>query len=193
MKIKKAKVFDVELFDYSGHVFNLEVESLEDCSTKDDLFWVDFGSKLVTHNCFPKDLNALKFIANENGVKTNVLDAVWRKNLEVRQNRDWEKMKGRAVSDESENECKVQIFKDKERWNKENKFEIGDVVVLWNWKDNTYDFGKIKKGPFKTMFTEMGMEGNFVEIDSYTVETKFAGIYDVECLAIYGRYANDKE
>lgn len=51
-------------------------------------------------HCFPKDLNALKKVADQLGVDTKVLDAVWEKNLEVRpsEDRDWEKMQGRAVS-----------------------------------------------------------------------------------------------
>jgi len=53
-------------------------------------------------HCFPKDLNALIFVALELGVDPAVLKGVWLKNLEVRdpEDRDWEKMVGRAVSEE---------------------------------------------------------------------------------------------
>jgi UDPglucose 6-dehydrogenase len=53
-------------------------------------------------HCFPKDLNALMFLAKKYGVLSTVLQAVWDKNLEVRQKqcRDWEKQVGRAVSTE---------------------------------------------------------------------------------------------
>jgi UDPglucose 6-dehydrogenase len=63
--------------------------------THDGRFVRGFGG-----HCFPKDLNALSSIAKENGVKPTVMDAAWEKNLEVRgpEDRDWEKMKGRAVS-----------------------------------------------------------------------------------------------
>jgi UDPglucose 6-dehydrogenase len=47
--------------------------------------------------CFPKDLNALIHRAKELGVDPKIMPAVWEKNLEVRPERDWEKMKGRAV------------------------------------------------------------------------------------------------
>jgi UDPglucose 6-dehydrogenase len=47
--------------------------------------------------CFPKDINALIAVAFELGVDPKILRAAWEKNLEVRPERDWEKMKGRAV------------------------------------------------------------------------------------------------
>lgn len=51
-------------------------------------------------HCFPKDLNALRVVAENLGVKTTMLNAAWEKNLEVRPpaDRDWEHMAGRAVS-----------------------------------------------------------------------------------------------
>jgi len=51
--------------------------------------------------CFPKDLNALKQLAKDLDVEPTILEAVWKKNLEVRKNRDWEEIEG-AVSDENE-------------------------------------------------------------------------------------------
>jgi UDPglucose 6-dehydrogenase len=50
-------------------------------------------------SCFPKDINALIHYANQTGVKPVVLEAAWQKNLEVRPEKDWEQLKGRAVSD----------------------------------------------------------------------------------------------
>jgi len=47
--------------------------------------------------CFPKDLNALIAAAVSLGVDPKILRAVWEKNLEVRPEKDWELMKGRAV------------------------------------------------------------------------------------------------
>jgi UDPglucose 6-dehydrogenase len=47
--------------------------------------------------CFPKDLNALIRVAENMEVDPKVMKAVWEKNLEVRPERDWEQMKGRAV------------------------------------------------------------------------------------------------
>jgi UDPglucose 6-dehydrogenase len=43
-----------------------------------------FGGK-----CFPKDLNALRAWARDKGFNPWLLDAIWRKNLEVRGEHDW--------------------------------------------------------------------------------------------------------
>jgi nucleotide sugar dehydrogenase len=48
--------------------------------------------------CFPKDLNALICTEKSLGLKPTMLEATWAKNLEVRPQRDWEKMLGRSVS-----------------------------------------------------------------------------------------------
>jgi len=50
-------------------------------------------------SCFVKDLNALMFVARQLGVAPKVMSGAWEKNLEVRPQRDWEKLKGRAVSE----------------------------------------------------------------------------------------------
>jgi len=49
-------------------------------------------------SCFVKDLNAMVCVANELTVDTPVLDGAWKKNLEVRPERDWEALVGRAVT-----------------------------------------------------------------------------------------------
>tara|TARA_Y100000310_G_scaffold344427_1_gene457131 strand:+ start:4966 stop:5889 length:924 start_codon:yes stop_codon:yes gene_type:complete len=49
-------------------------------------------------SCFPKDLNALMFLAQSLGITPHVLNGVWQKNLEVRPQKDWEQLKGRAIS-----------------------------------------------------------------------------------------------
>ena len=50
--------------------------------------------------CFPKDLNALIARSKELGVDPTVMMATWAKNLEVRADRDWERMIGRAIAEE---------------------------------------------------------------------------------------------
>ena len=49
-------------------------------------------------SCFPKDINAMISVGDRLHVDTPVLDGAWKKNLEVRPERDWEKLIGRAVS-----------------------------------------------------------------------------------------------
>jgi len=50
--------------------------------------------------CFPKDVNALITMGKELNIPMNTLEAGWKTNLEVRPEADWEKDKGRAVSEE---------------------------------------------------------------------------------------------
>ncbi len=56
------------------------------------------GKKGFGGSCFPKDLNALVHFAKQLNVEPTVLGAVWEKNLEVRPEKDWEQLKGRAIS-----------------------------------------------------------------------------------------------
>lgn len=49
--------------------------------------------------CFPKDVNALLSFAKEHNINLNTIEGGWKTNLEVRPERDWEKDKGRAVSE----------------------------------------------------------------------------------------------
>tara|TARA_Y100000114_G_C11763350_1_gene331274 strand:- start:787 stop:1626 length:840 start_codon:yes stop_codon:yes gene_type:complete len=51
-------------------------------------------------SCFPKDVNALISFAEKVDVNPMVLKSTWGKNLEVRPERDWEQLKGRAISEE---------------------------------------------------------------------------------------------
>ncbi len=55
----------------------------------------DFG---FGGHCFPKDLSALLHLSEKFGTTNNVLCATQETNNNVRKNRDWEQMKGRAVS-----------------------------------------------------------------------------------------------
>ena len=48
--------------------------------------------------CFPKDVNAIINFSKEHGVSMNAIEGGWKTNIEVRPERDWEHMKGRAVS-----------------------------------------------------------------------------------------------
>ena len=49
-------------------------------------------------SCFPKDIQAFISFGEEIGVDMQVLKGAWQTNLNVRPERDWEKLEGRAVS-----------------------------------------------------------------------------------------------
>lgn len=72
-EVKKLVVADRRIFDS-----HLDITTVR-----------GFGGK-----CFPKDLLALKGMANRMGVDTEILDAVWKKNLNIRSLRDWEEIPG---------------------------------------------------------------------------------------------------
>jgi UDPglucose 6-dehydrogenase len=48
-------------------------------------------------SCFPKDIQAMIHFANELGIHPATLIGVWTTNLTVRPEKDWQKLKGRAV------------------------------------------------------------------------------------------------
>jgi len=54
-------------------------------------------------SCFPKDIQAIIHFADSINVNLSVLKGAWETNLKVRPERDWEQLKGRAVSDTDKN------------------------------------------------------------------------------------------
>ena len=49
--------------------------------------------------CFPKDISAIRHVANTLDIPTPVLDSVWNRNITIdRPEKDWEQLKGRAIS-----------------------------------------------------------------------------------------------
>ena len=48
-------------------------------------------------SCFPKDIQAIINFAKNLELTLNTLEGVWRTNLSVRPEKDWEKLKGRSV------------------------------------------------------------------------------------------------
>ena len=91
--LNHCSINSIETQDYDGLVYNTHLASNED---GDDLFWV--VNDIVTHNCFIKDLNAMMALAKSLDVDPKTMSGAWQKNLEVRPQRDWEKLVGRAVS-----------------------------------------------------------------------------------------------
>jgi UDPglucose 6-dehydrogenase len=50
-------------------------------------------------SCFPKDIQAMINFAKSLGINPTTLKGAWKTNLEVRPEKDWEELKGRAVVD----------------------------------------------------------------------------------------------
>ena len=63
-------------------------------------------------SCFPKDIQAMINFAENVGVEPDVLRGAWEKNLDVRPEEDWKRLKGRAVVEDTIDPIK----KDRERW-----------------------------------------------------------------------------
>ena len=51
-------------------------------------------------SCFPKDIQAMIHFAKTFNIDSSVLEGAWNKNLDVRPEEDWKKLKGRAIIDE---------------------------------------------------------------------------------------------
>ena len=49
-------------------------------------------------SCLPKDIQALICFADKKNVDIEVLKGVWKTNLKVRPEKDWELLEGRAVT-----------------------------------------------------------------------------------------------
>ena len=52
-----------------------------------------FGGK-----CFPKDLNALIYLARENMYRPYLLEEIWRLNEKLRKNKDWLEIEGATTT-----------------------------------------------------------------------------------------------
>jgi len=58
------------------------------------------GDRGYGGHCFPKDMEALIHFSENSGIDPSLLKHVVNKNNKLRKVRDWEKMKGRAISDD---------------------------------------------------------------------------------------------
>lgn len=55
------------------------------------------GKRGYGGTCFPKDTSALLNVAYDNNIDLSLIAAAWNKNIQLRPDRDWEKLYGRAV------------------------------------------------------------------------------------------------
>ena len=58
------------------------------------------GKKGFGGSCFPKDINAFITFTDSINLDLSVLKGAWKTNLNIRPEKDWEKLKGRAISDD---------------------------------------------------------------------------------------------
>lgn len=95
--------FANEIYDLCGGI-GLDYDKIIEYATYDERLGLSHwgvpgpdGDRGFGGHCFPKDLSALIRLTESVNTKNNVLVATQKTNNEVRSNRDWEKMKGRAV------------------------------------------------------------------------------------------------
>lgn len=77
--LEKAK--SIKSVPYTGTVYNLELQSNSAGTEKEDQYFIDSLTGIITHNCFPKDLNAL--ISFSGDTDTPILDAVLLRNTTI--------------------------------------------------------------------------------------------------------------
>jgi UDPglucose 6-dehydrogenase len=70
----KEKIVNIEITEYDGDVFNLEVEPFHDI--KDDQFYIDSDTGIVVHNCHPRDNIALRWMANKYDLGYDLFDSI---------------------------------------------------------------------------------------------------------------------
>ena len=95
--------FANEIYDIC-HLLGMKYNEVIDLAKLDkrlgDSHWMvpgPDGDRGYGGHCFPKDLQAIRFIASKLHIRTHVLDGANMTNNRVRANRDWEEMEGRAV------------------------------------------------------------------------------------------------
>lgn len=94
--MKTLKIKSITRRPYKGDVYNLHLDSKD--IDNDDLYWVEQESGIVSHNCFPKDINAMISLFEEHGLDAKQMKATWEQNKAIRDNWDWAKISG-AVSE----------------------------------------------------------------------------------------------
>jgi len=75
--MKKLCINKISKRAYKGEVYNLE---LTGDSEKDDLFWIEQRTGIVTHNCFPKDVAALVRVSQKAGYEPRLLAEILKSN-----------------------------------------------------------------------------------------------------------------
>jgi hypothetical protein len=72
----KERVVDIQITEYDGDVYNLEVEPFHEI--KDDQFYIDNDTGIVVHNCHPRDNIALRWLAKKLELGYDLFDSIMR-------------------------------------------------------------------------------------------------------------------
>ena len=67
-------IASIETYEYSGAVYNLEVEPNH--PSKDDQYYIDNQTGIVIHNCHPRDNIALRWLAKEYDIGYDMFDTI---------------------------------------------------------------------------------------------------------------------
>tara|TARA_R100001594_G_scaffold98047_2_gene132472 strand:- start:175 stop:1008 length:834 start_codon:yes stop_codon:yes gene_type:complete len=98
--------FSNEIYDICSQI-NVDYDKVVECVTLDDRLgkshWAvpgPDGKRGFGGTCLPKDINGLIKFSKTINVEPAFLKAVWNKNLQVRPEKDWENLVGRAITKE---------------------------------------------------------------------------------------------
>lgn len=98
--------FSNQMYDLCNS-FGMDYASITDIAKMDkrlgDSHWKvpgPDGDRGYGGHCFPKDMSALLFFGQQHGVNLTIIEESIKYNNSIRTDRDWEGMKGRAISDE---------------------------------------------------------------------------------------------
>jgi UDPglucose 6-dehydrogenase len=80
----KDKIIEIEIIDYDGDVYNLEVEPFHEI--KDDQFYIDYDTGIVIHNCHPRDNIALRYLVQQYGLEYDLFDSIMKSREEQAKN-----------------------------------------------------------------------------------------------------------
>jgi len=95
-EIKKVDIKGITKKKYEGTVYNFHLEG-KSKNDKDDLFWVEQNTGVISHNCFPKDLGAFIGKCNDMGVDAKILEEIFDYNSRIRTVKDWHEIAGATV------------------------------------------------------------------------------------------------
>lgn len=70
----KESIINIEITEYNGDVYNLEVEPFHE--NKDDQFYIDNDTGIVIHNCHPRDNIALRYMAQKLDLGYDLFDSI---------------------------------------------------------------------------------------------------------------------